>query len=551
MSATSTALSTEKHRQGIHHFREGRLEEALQLLGEALAEGETGERWNDWAAVQLAAKNPADAEKALRRALKLEPQNLQWAANLGGVLMSLGKPEEAMPLLERSEPGLAADEKAIVSQLLLQCRRKSDALPRAPDSSADEPASISQILAMQASALNSLALRQIAMEEAFERLDQSLALTRAQQAPQPARSAASQFLHRPSTNYAVTAAKTEGSTQPDLKLVERLMAAYRLSAAEFDGIKGSMWRDFFDQRHQAAHSAFTGAQTDLAAAILRNPVSSDLFWGFDGLTSTKSNMFVLSEEVGMVMDHLIRLSEAVGAQPLENPLAYVYRGDAPTVLDATSADSTIHRIETTLGCTLSFPNPYPEERGLLTSRGIISYRAVPALYQASRIKQLLKGIAQPRVLEIGAGLGRAAYFASQLGIRDYTIIDIPMTAICSGYFLGRVLGEEAVQLAGEDFPESEGRIRILPPSGFLESRDRYDLVLNADSFVELDESVAQKYWSEIESRAGIFLSINHEANAHTVRQFIESSPRIETYDRNPYWIQKGYVEETARFKRDR
>jgi len=551
MSATSTALSTEKHRQGIHHFREGRLEDALQLLGEALAEGETGERWNDWAAVQLAANNPTDAEKALRRALKLEPQNLQWAANLGGVLMSLGKPEEAMPLLERSQPGLAADEKTVVSQLLLQFRRKSQAPPQAADPSADEPASISQILAMQTSALNSLALRQIAMEDAFDRLNQSLALARAQQAPQLARSTASRFLHRPATNYAVTAAKSEGCAQHDDKLVERLMAAYRLSAAEFEGLKGSMWRDFFDQRHQAAHAAFMGAQTELAAAILRNPVSSDLFWGFDSLTATTSNVFALSEEGDMIMDLLIRLAEAVGAQPLENPLAYVYRGDAPTVLDATSTDTAIRRIETTLGCTLSFPNPYPEERGVLTSRGIISHRAVTALYQAWRIKQLLKGIARPRVLEIGAGLGRAAYFASQLGIRDYTIIDIPMTAISSGYFLGRVLGEDAVQLAGEDFPESQGRIRILPPSRFLESQDRYDLILNADSFVEFGESIAQKYWREIESRTGIFLSINHEANAYTVRQFIDRSPRVETYDRYPYWIQKGYVEETVRLNRDR
>src|SRR5208282_2832097 len=159
MSATSTALSTEKHQQGLQHFHEGRLEDALQLLGEAIAEGETSERWNDWAAIQLAARNPADAEKALRRALKLEPENLQVAANLGGVLASLGRTGEAIPLLERSQPGLAADEKALVTQLLLQCRGKSAAGAPATPVETEEPSSlIAKLISMQTTALNSVAL---------------------------------------------------------------------------------------------------------------------------------------------------------------------------------------------------------------------------------------------------------------------------------------------------------------------------------------------------------------------------------------------------------
>jgi Flp pilus assembly protein TadD len=120
MSATGTALSADKHQQAVQHFRDGRLEEALHLLGEAIAEDETSERWNDWAAIQLAARNMTDAEKGLRRALQLQPENLQAAANLGAVLATLGKIEEAIPLLERGLPGLADNEKAIVSQLLHQ-----------------------------------------------------------------------------------------------------------------------------------------------------------------------------------------------------------------------------------------------------------------------------------------------------------------------------------------------------------------------------------------------------------------------------------------------
>jgi hypothetical protein len=371
------------------------------------------------------------------------------------------------------------------------------------------------------------------------------------------RGVTAQLLHRPSTAYTAVGAAARGYTQPDLALVERLIAAYRHSAAEFEGFQDSTWRDVFNQRHQAAHSVFMGGRADLAAAILRDPGSSDLFYGFDNLTASIYKKIVLAQDDDECMDHLIRLAEAIGAQRLDYPMAYIFRGDTPTTLDATSADTIIERIEHALGCTLSFPNPFPEERGILTSRGIVSYRVVPALYQAWRIKQLLKGISRPRVLEIGAGLGRAAYYAWQLGIRDYTIIDIPMTSISQGYFLGRVLGEnavlfagEAILLAGDDLPESGRRVRILPPSRFLATPDHYDLVLNADSFPEFGESIAQGYWKQIESKADIFLSINQESSAYTVRQFIDSSPRIDTYDRHPYWIHKGYVEETVRFKRN-
>jgi putative sugar O-methyltransferase len=362
------------------------------------------------------------------------------------------------------------------------------------------------------------------------------------------RGVSAQFMHRPSTAYTAVAAAARGYTQHDLALVERLIAAYRHSAVEFEGFQDSMWRDFFNQHHQAAHRVFMEGRADLAAAILRDPGSSDLFYGFDNLTASINKKVVRAEDEDECMDHLIRLAEAIGAQRLDNPSAYIFRGDTPTALDATSADTVIERIEHALGCTLAFPNPFPAERGILTSRGIVSYYAVPALYQAWRIKQLLKGIPRPRVLEIGAGLGRTAYYAWQLGIRDYTIIDIPMTSISQGYFLGRVLGEEVVSLAGEDLPESEGRVRILPPSRFLAALDHYDLVLNADSLPEMGEPVAQGYWERIETCADVFLSVNHEANAYTVRQFIESSSRVDTYDRHPYWIRKGYVEETVRFK---
>ncbi|MGA8221738.1 MAG: class I SAM-dependent methyltransferase [Candidatus Acidiferrales bacterium] len=171
----SGTLSRDKHEQGLQHFRDGQVEVALQLLGEAIAEGETSERWNDWAAVQLAAHNVADAEKAFRRALKLEPENFEAAANLGAVLASLGRSDEAIPLLERSQKGLATGERAMVAQILAQCRAKSASSVLANGKEEEGPSPLlTKLISMQTTALNSIAIRLIAVEEALDRLTRLL-----------------------------------------------------------------------------------------------------------------------------------------------------------------------------------------------------------------------------------------------------------------------------------------------------------------------------------------------------------------------------------------
>src|SRR5207237_2562341 len=126
--------------------------------------------------------------------------------------------------------------------------------------------------------------------------------------------------------------------------------------------------------------------------------------------------------------------------------------------------------------------PFKDERGIESSRGVISYRAVEALYQAWRVAELLEADnGSGRVVEIGAGLGRNAYYARTFGIHDYTLVDLPLTGISQAYFLGRTLGPHAILLHGENAPDARSRIKILPPHAFLNDDDRYDLALNVDS----------------------------------------------------------------------
>jgi hypothetical protein len=115
---------------------------------------------------------------------------------------------------------------------------------------------------------------------------------------------------------------------------------------------------------------------------------------------------------------------------------------------------------------------------------------------------------------------------------------LPLTSVAQGYFLGRTLGPGAISL----FKEARSSIAILPPSAFLNSDDRYDVVLNADSLTELNREEASAYCAAFRDRANIFLSINHEINPFTVRE-LYAAVAGPSVSRSPYWMRGGYVEE--------
>ena len=70
-------------------------------------------------------------------------------------------------------------------------------------------------------------------------------------------------------------------------------------------------------------------------------------------------------------------------------------------------------------------------------------------------------------------------------------------------------------------------------------------MLNADSLTELDPRTAKAYCEAIRDRAGIWLSMNHEANAFTAREMSNAAGMVAT-SRAPYWLRAGYVEEVFR-----
>lgn len=319
----------------------------------------------------------------------------------------------------------------------------------------------------------------------------------------------------------------------DDTLIQRTMSAYELAAKTELGDRDSMWfKELLDLKRDV-HEALMANCVAGAQKLLRNPVSTDLYYGFENLARSIPTTDPKWEGLApLAYRDLLHLTEVVGARRLYYPEAERSADQLPAV------ETILSVLDAALGFRIDFPTPFPGEVGLITERGIASYRAIHAIYQAWRIATLVHNGKEAKVLEIGGGSGRTAYYASQLGIENYTIVDLPLSGVAQANFLGRVMGEDRICLYGE---QGAG-IRLVPPEDFLKNRSRFDLVVNVDSLTEMSKLTAQHYCTEIFARSRRFLSINHETNTFTAREICRAAGMRQLM-RAPYWMRPGQVEE--------
>lgn len=340
----------------------------------------------------------------------------------------------------------------------------------------------------------------------------------------------------PETPIEVVAAATDID---DRGLVERIIAAYRRSADAMGDLGGPIWSGIAG-KSQTVHEALLEGDVDVVADILRHPARSNLHYGFEMVYeayahSVRENPLIGRQQARWTHDNLVRVAETIGA--IRTYLPEVDFQERPW-----DPESLLAAIERTLGCELRFPNTIPEEYVIQSSRGGICHRAVQAVYQAWRLGQLRAFAGGGKTVEIGAGLGRTAWFASLLGLTDYTIVDLPLANVAQAYFLGRSLGPERVVLHGE--PEAPGpRVRIQNPAWFHAADDRYDLALNNDSMVEIGLEAVEAYWRQLVRRAEIFVSINHEAQMFRVADLPGRLGITVKSLRSFHPVRHGYIEE--------
>jgi hypothetical protein len=332
----------------------------------------------------------------------------------------------------------------------------------------------------------------------------------------------------------------QGEPRDDLALVDRITTAYK-KAQVFVEDAQSFWSDHFGGRKKPVHDALMAGDVATVASMLRDPAGNDLFYGFDHPCVTwwgPISVDVDGWHARGLYDRLVRLAEGIGALRCYHPETPLSHQAGPRPLEEIFA-----AIDGAAGTRIEFPTPYLREAGVVTERGLITYRPIQSLFQAFLLRDTLDSPGTSKVVEIGAGLGRTAYYAITLGLRNYTIVDLPMTSVAQAYFLGRTLGPDRIRLFGE---QHDASVSIIPPDTFYTSQDRYDVCLNVDSLTELSRDSADKYIDLISKATPLMISINHEANTFTTRDLYKDRPEWKV-SRSPYWLRKGYTQEMIRF----
>ena len=338
--------------------------------------------------------------------------------------------------------------------------------------------------------------------------------------------------------FAPTAVSAAPKPTDDDSFVARVIAAYQFSFAGYEGSE-SFWDTSFADLKADVHDALISGDLDRVRHILGDPGGTDLFYGFDNLARSliPNGRYVPipgDQNGALIYRELLMLCQAIGVLPLRNP-------ENPAENPATIQDveAILVELDGALGFDITFPNPFPGEVGIATSRGIASYRAVQALYQARRVAALLGKRADARVLEIGAGMGRTAFYVCQLGISDYTIIDLPMTNVAQAAFLGRAMGEDRISLAGE---ARRAKARLLPPPAFFEASRQ----IRPDSERRLDDRTVSRECTQLlqcHQRASSYVLVNQPRNVSADGREARGVGRDASGNANPLldaaWLRGG------------
>jgi hypothetical protein len=338
----------------------------------------------------------------------------------------------------------------------------------------------------------------------------------------------------------------------DYPLSVRLIKAFEYSDRNSSSGTG-IWKRLEEGHHQKLVQALRDKKPQPLSKLLADMYQQEFLVGIDQNSLLTREIFSAdSEGTGYlvhVKDRLVGLAEAIGCLPLENPESGRW---AENIFVDT--DELVETIESAMGIPIGPPDVGVGRYGLQTRRGIFNYRDVQALFTAWRIKQLLKKSTDPCICEIGGGLGKVAYYCRRLGIRNYTIIDLPQVNAFQGYYLLKSLPDEKIVLYGEDDGAGgmEG-VRVYPSWAFSTIKDdTFDLVVNQDSMPEMGREVALNYLREIRKKSrDKFLSINHESEARitpieahpVIFKLIEEVGGYARIYRMPFWLRHGYTEE--------
>jgi hypothetical protein len=331
--------------------------------------------------------------------------------------------------------------------------------------------------------------------------------------------------------------------RPDPSLLRRIKTSYRQSIASYEQPASSMWATIAERRNDI-HQALLEDDDERTAELLGNPSKTELYYGMDTVHAQTVAALKASEATqahikNVVQTHFVAMAESIGATRAWYFEAQGQRSE-PAIA---TIEEMLDSIDKVFGIRLHYPNPFDDEFGVKTSRGIIVARTPMAIYQSWKVALVAKLVKGRKVLEIGPGNGRSLFYSYSEGITDYTTIDLPMGIVGQACFLAATLGPEKIWMIGDDPATQEGRVRLLPPHALYDSPEDFDVVLNVDSLTEMDPQQSVTYLRYAFDHALALISINHEFNAHTFQNLADMAGICQRPLRSVSAIRPGYIEE--------
>lgn len=337
-------------------------------------------------------------------------------------------------------------------------------------------------------------------------------------------------------------------TKPELvyapELMDRLLTAYRAAqehakGADIPVVEADMWDMIIEQEMQPFKSAVETGDTLLMFDYLNN-IGKEYAWfggltlGIDGYTPRH---WTADQVVQLYWEKMVALGEACGALCIENPESGAYQCNIQL-----TPDEVLARLETQIGVSLTPPDIL-STFGLKIGSGVYHYRHINAIYAAQMMARLVPDAG--RVAEIGGGLGLLALYAQRMKPLEYSIYDLPISCIISGFFLMHALGPDRVCLFGENGQKTAVHIKPFWTLTDIPANS-LDLVVNQDGLNEIDLATVEFLIRHAErTTKSYFLSLNHETfgSDRRVSAYVCKLTSMTRLWRSKTWVREGYVDE--------
>jgi hypothetical protein len=248
--------------------------------------------------------------------------------------------------------------------------------------------------------------------------------------------------------------------------------------------------------------------------------------------------------------------EAQGYKSILNPEQGQWEGIGEKELASMLSD-----FEHNLDCSLSPPNIFA---GLFEiSLGAYRFNQVDlmSLNSALAVRRVMSDKSLQRIVEIGGGSGRFAYYCLKLGLGPIYIIDLPHVLILQYWYLSKALPASKIRFNHSS--DSSSADIVLVPNSKMNSIDskQIEMVFNQDSFAEMPTDIVKQYldWIALNKDSLIF-SINHESKPFSnyggeqqinIFEVLSSDNRFKLLSRELDWVRRGYVRSIFRVEDER